>query len=270
MIEAVTAQQLETLITTGDEHSFLLVDVRLAEEYRLDHIPGAINIPLAELEFDPFVLDDQKKKIFYCRRESRSKVAALFASEAGQRPENLFYLQGGMAGYTGEILLEIPRVDLFSPLMSPAEVMEKAISFERGAFHFYGLAMEKFKGSPLYPVMEKMSLNEKAHARTIFNVLDKIDPVGLSFDRFFETCREDILEGGKSLEEINRFLDRTSPENRMDLLEFAIELEFCAYDLYKTMAENSKEAVVKEMFYTLSQAEKQHLSLLVNHLGQCS
>ncbi len=63
-------------------------------------------------------------------------------------------------------------------------------------------------------------------------------------------------------------MDRTSPENRMDILEFAIELEFCAYDLYKTMAENSKELVVKEMFYTLSQAEKRHLSLLVNHLGQ--
>lgn len=261
----LTAEQLDQLMAASREKAFLLVDVRQAEEYRLDHIPGAVNIPLAEVEFDPFVSDD-RKVIFYCRSGTRSKVAALLAAEVGLQKENIYHLKGGMMAYSGEILLDMPRVDHFSPVMGLIEVMEKAINFEKGAFFFYDLAKVKFKGTSLDKTMAEMARAEVAHAKIIFKMLDAQEPCGCHFDEFFDICTGDILEGGKSLGEINRFLEGVSPENKVDILEFAIELEFSAYDLYKTMAEKSKNRVIKEMFFTLAQAEKKHLSLMINSL----
>jgi rhodanese-related sulfurtransferase/DNA-binding transcriptional ArsR family regulator len=44
-----------------------VLDVRPAEEYAAGHLPGAINIPLAELEARLECLDSRKEVIAYCR-----------------------------------------------------------------------------------------------------------------------------------------------------------------------------------------------------------
>ena len=266
MIRDLTGRQLEKLISSNMEEDFLIVDVRQAKEYQLDHIPGAVNIPIAEVEFDPRILGNNRKVIFYCRKGSRSKVAAMFAAQAGLKNENIFHLRDGISAYGGEILLDMPKLDLFTSEMEFKEIVEKAINLEKGAFSFYELARGKFKETPLYDAMDKMSRAEKVHAKTIFNILDDQVPGTLTFEVFFNTCKGDILEGGKSIDEIRVFLDNISPENRISILEFAIELEFSAYDLYKTLAENSKNSIVTNMFYTLAQAEKQHMSTIIQSL----
>jgi len=266
MIRDLTSRQLEKLITSDRENDFLIVDVRQAKEYRLDHIPGAVNIPIAEVELDSRILDNNRKVIFYCRSGSRSKVAILFAVQAGLEKKNIFHLRDGISAYAGEILLDMPKLDVFSYDMTLREVMEKAINLEKGAFSFYELAKEKFKEISLYNIMDTMSQAEKVHAKIIFNILNNQIPGSLSFDAFFNTCKGDILEGGKSIDEIKAFMDNIFPENRISILEFAIELEFSAYDLYKNMAENFKDPIVRKMFYSLAQAEKQHLSDIVNSL----
>lgn len=262
----LTAEQLKQLVAGTREKAFLIVDVRQAAEYRLDHIPGAVNIPLAEIEFDPFVFDETRKVIFYCRHGIRSKVAAVLAIDVGLKKENAFHLRGGMMDYAGEILLDVPRVDHFPSGMTLAAVMERAMDFEKGAFFFYEAAKKKFMGTPLYETMAKMSRAEVGHAKTIFKMLSARKPGGLSFEDVFDKCPGDILEGGKPLGEMTRFLEGVSPGNKVDILEFAIELEFCAYDLYKAMAEHSKGPVIKNMFFTLAEAEKNHLSTMINSL----
>ncbi|MBU0970051.1 MAG: hypothetical protein KKC20_05355 [Proteobacteria bacterium] len=265
-MQALTAQQLETLITGSQEDAFLIVDVRQAEEYRLVHIPGAVNIPLAQVEHHRFVSDNTRKVIFYCRGNSRSKVAAVLAAAGGLNPDNIFHLTDGMTAYTGEILLDLPRMDHFPSAMPSDEVMEKAINFEKGAFLFYNRAKDRVKGTCLYKIMGSMAGAEVRHAKTLFEMLDKQKTCLLSFEDFFNRCTGDILEGGAPIGEINIFLDTIFPENRIKLLEFAIELEFSAYDLYKNMAETTRERVVKEMFLFLAQAEKKHLSTMIESL----
>ena len=271
MIRALSAGALERLIKDKKEKEFLIVDVRQLDEYRLDHIPGATHIPLAEIQFDPFVFDDGRDLIFYCRTSSRSKVAALFAEEAGYDQNHLYYLKGGMFEYTGEILLDMPRVDLFPSDVTSTAIMEKAIDFEKGAYYFYSFAKEKFDDAELVLVMEKMQQAEVSHAKSIYNQLKKSSDIELEFDLYFERCRGEILEGGKSLSEINDLLFDKTSDDCGDIVDFAIELEFSAYDLYKTMAENSnqdQESAV-QMFYTLAQAEKRHLEQMVKALSLC-
>ena len=265
----VTAIQLEKLIQTGREKAFLIVDVRKPEEYRLNHIPGAVNIPIADIEFHPFVYDEKRRIIFYCHAGRRSKVASLIAEEAGLAGEKIFNLDGGMMGYSGEILLDIPKVEIFSRDLSPAGVMEKAINLEKGAYLFYQEAKDFFTGTRVHPVMEKMLNAEKGHARSIFKVLDGQEPCSMSFIEFFDFCPGDILEGGKTLDQIQRFLGQVKPEDKIDILDFALDLEFSAYDLYKTMTVQSSDIEIKEMFFSLAEAEKQHMTEIIECLDLC-
>ena len=52
----------------------LIIDVRTREEFVLDHIKGAINIPHYDLEFYEQFLKD-KNVILYCNTERRSAIA---------------------------------------------------------------------------------------------------------------------------------------------------------------------------------------------------
>lgn len=270
MIKGLSAKALQKMIKEEKEDEYLIVDVRQAEEYRLDHIPGSMNIPLPEIQFDPYIFDDDRKLIFCCTRAVRSKVAAIFVSEVGYDEKKLFYLKEGLFEYSGEILLEMPRVDLFYQDINSYAVMEKAIDFEKGAFRFYTLAKEKLAGTKIYPAMEKMAKDEIAHGKSIYNRLRKIDNIDLDFQTYFRTCKGQVLEGGKSFREIEEFLSKGSSNVCMDILDFAIELEYCAYDLYKIMAENTKSEQIKGIFFHLAQAEKKHLDQVINALELCA
>lgn len=74
--QKITASDGKTLMDSGD--SFILVDVRRADEYETAHIPGAINIPNESLEStQPEALPDLDATIIvYCRTGVRSKQAA--------------------------------------------------------------------------------------------------------------------------------------------------------------------------------------------------
>ncbi|NOX34673.1 MAG: hypothetical protein GXP56_13240 [Deltaproteobacteria bacterium] len=267
MVKELSAKILQRFIKDKTEEEYLIIDVRQQNEYRLDHIPGAENIPLAEIQFDPFVFDDDRKLIFYCRSGGRSKVAAIFVAEAGYDEKKLYHLKGGMLEYSGKIINDMPRVDLFPADITPAGIMEKSIDLEKGAFYFYTHVKDQFKGSELYHVMKNMAKDEISHAKAIYNKMKKRNDIEMEFDLFFNSCKGDIIEGGKSLKEAGKFFSDIS--NTIDIVDFAIDLEFSAYDLYKNMAENFKEESLKEMFYTLAQVEKEHMEKMIQLIELC-
>jgi CRP-like cAMP-binding protein len=71
----------------------LWLDVRYPSEYQYDKLPGAINVPLAEVRNMFAVLDRSKEYIAYCQSGRRSAAAAfLFA----QRGFKVWVLKGGL------------------------------------------------------------------------------------------------------------------------------------------------------------------------------
>ena len=71
----------------------LWLDVRYPSEYQYDKLPGAINVPLAEVRNMFAVLDRSKDYIAYCQSGRRSAAAAfLFA----QRGFKVWLLEGGL------------------------------------------------------------------------------------------------------------------------------------------------------------------------------
>lgn len=71
------------------------IDVRYPSEYQYDKLPGAINIPLAEIRNAFGVLDKDREYVLYCQSERRSSAAAFLLAQRGYRT---FLLQGGLWG----------------------------------------------------------------------------------------------------------------------------------------------------------------------------
>ena len=72
----INAEEAATMME--EESSYIILDVRTAEEYSEKHIPGAINIPNETIgtEDIPELPDKEQLILVYCRRGNRSKQAA--------------------------------------------------------------------------------------------------------------------------------------------------------------------------------------------------
>jgi rhodanese-related sulfurtransferase len=73
------------------------LDVRYPSEYQYDKLPGALNIPLAEVRNAFGVLDKDKEYVVYCQSERRSSAAAFLLAQQGYKA---YLLQGGL--WSGE------------------------------------------------------------------------------------------------------------------------------------------------------------------------
>ncbi len=72
-----------------------LIDVRTSEEFQAGHIPGAVNIPLDQIE----KTDIESGSNLYCRSGRRSGIAQKLLKEKGISTNNL----GGIEDYDGPI-----------------------------------------------------------------------------------------------------------------------------------------------------------------------
>jgi rhodanese-related sulfurtransferase len=64
-IKALKPKELKDILDNDKTGEYLLVDVRQPEEYEAGHIPGAILIPLGELEYRQSELSRKKRIITY-------------------------------------------------------------------------------------------------------------------------------------------------------------------------------------------------------------
>ena len=90
----------------------------------------------------------------------------------------------------------------------------------------------------------------------------------MPFEEIYKNINGDILEGGASFDEIIRLIAKHGNNQLIDILEIAISMEYRAFDLYRVMSERIEKEndKLKETFYSLAQAEKVHMNILVKAL----
>ncbi len=77
---------------------FLFVDVREPREYRVGHLPGAVNIPYFNLEKQRSEIPLDKPVVFYCTLSSwRAPYAGNLMADFGLN--NVYVLEGGASGW---------------------------------------------------------------------------------------------------------------------------------------------------------------------------
>lgn len=82
-------------------HNKVLIDVREPNEVKQGYIPGAINIPLTQLNHRLSEISKDRSVYLYCRSGMRSKQAARILQKNGFR--DLSHLQGGIMAWKGKV-----------------------------------------------------------------------------------------------------------------------------------------------------------------------
>lgn len=111
----------------------LLVDVRSPEEFAAYHLPGALNIPLAEItspDWADTFADGVHEVVFYSN-------GTIYASQAWmllrrQNYNNLYVMRGGLNTWVETILRPTP------PRESDPEALHRLYAFRKGASAFFG------------------------------------------------------------------------------------------------------------------------------------
>ncbi len=89
----ITPEELHQWFTASKE--FLLVDVRMEDEFEKRHLPKSVSRPLNALYQGAFSFDEKQPLVLYCQAGSRSAKAAAFLHQR-QPALQIFELSGGI------------------------------------------------------------------------------------------------------------------------------------------------------------------------------
>ena len=95
MYEQISIDEFQEQFANKGDTDFVLLDVREEDEFVAGHIPGAVNLPLSELQFRMDEVDEEKAVVLVCRTSNRSEMAAQILSANGY--DNLYHLVEGTA-----------------------------------------------------------------------------------------------------------------------------------------------------------------------------
>ena len=127
------------------------------------------------------------------------------------------------------------------------EIVEFAIQHEQSAARLYELMAEKAEGAGLKKFFLELVIVEKGHETRLRQVLEgKMGGFGAAV-----TADMKITETA-----LNIKLEPTT--SYQDALLFAMRAEKAAVELYEGLAAKAEDAILKEIFSTLADEERQH------------
>ncbi len=267
-ITDIPPQELRRYVQNHHEKDYLLVDVRQPQEYRKGHIPGARLLPLPDLAQNMDGLPADKALVLYCHSGGRSMAAAALLEEEGFGGP-LYNLSGGMLAWDGGRIADVPRVSLFAG-KTLTEMFATAVNLEKGAHIFYKSVAQQHAPEIWSPTFARLAKAEWAHARTVYGFWAPLTPGLAPFETLFNELSGDILEGGMPLTEALNKLAGTTDDACLRAIELALQIEYAALDLYRTLADQSTDNTSREAFISLAQAEKAHIQRLIQALPSCA
>jgi adenylyltransferase/sulfurtransferase len=107
----ISSHELKQLIDSKAT-DYMLLDVRTPEEYKISKIPGAVNVPITEIqnglgvEKVKSMLNGRRRLIAYCTHGYRSGKALVILDDAGIKGEQY---EGGIQEWTEKIDPSLPR-----------------------------------------------------------------------------------------------------------------------------------------------------------------
>jgi rubrerythrin/rhodanese-related sulfurtransferase len=267
--ETLTAEEFEAYLKNHKEDEYLLIDVRRQSEYELGHIPGAKLMPLAEVETRLYSLPADQDLIFYCHNGGRSQWAASLAGEGEVCQKNIYHLMGGILARSGKILPGYPKIHIFDRAQEPEQLLTAAMDLEKGAGRFYQYAKDRFIEDPISQIFEQVAIAEKGHAKLIYHYFQKLKSNLPPFDTLYDSLNGEVLEGGQSFKEACHNLEAVAADGCSEIIDFALAIEYEAFDLYRAIAEKTEDAEARATFLAIAQAEKGHMRALAGSIEKC-
>ncbi len=248
---------------------YTLLDVRQDWEYDEAHIPGALHIPLPELDDRLGELDPEKPTVVYCLSGGRSSAAASMLK--GKGFGEVFNLMGGMNGWEGAAAVGPKSAGMlyFSGEETVEEVIALACRMEVNLGKFYSGMAQKSEGN-VAETLNKLAGFEEKHKTWLLTVYRQMS--GHELDPEFLTASAATpdgppLEGGLTAEE---FIELNFPDfaEPRGVVEAGMMFEAQAMDLYSRYAAKAGSEESRELLTRLAQEEKGHLKALGNLLDR--
>jgi rhodanese-related sulfurtransferase len=268
MLKPMSPEQLRQFSRNHHEQNYLLVDVRQPEEYRRGHIPGALLLPLPDLVKSMDRLPADKQLIFYCHAGGRSMAAAAMVDEEQQHPA-IYNLTGGMLAWDGGRLSDVPRVNLFAG-QSTVEMLHTAMNLEKGAQRFYEHVGRQFTGQSWAQTFAILARAEEAHAKVVHGFWSKLQADAPAFEALYGQLPGEVLEGGLPLDTALEKAAAVQDQACLRFMEMALQIEYAAFDLYRTLSDQAGAEAEQSAFLHLAQAEKAHMQGLIKALEGCT
>ncbi|EGJ48839.1 rhodanese-like domain-containing protein [Desulfocurvibacter africanus] len=268
-VQTFSAQKLRDFINTHSESEYDLIDVRQPSEYEVSHIPGAKLLPLKEFVEHLGDIHPDRENIFYCSVGGRSMAAAVMAAESGAFRKGIYTLDGGIAAWNGKSLPDRPPLRLFESSRTLREALLTALELEKGSWLFYTELLKappkRFSCSSIQELADIKKSNAKILHDTFKVVSSEEETEHMApFEELFESLGGNIMASGDDPTPLLVWA-KANYEDCEQLINLAVELEYRAYDLYRNMAFDAKNAEEEQAFLELSKREK---SLLVRIAGE--
>jgi rhodanese-related sulfurtransferase len=87
----------EEVKAAQDRGEIVLIDVRTPQEYMMEHIEGALLMPMSFFDPDALPTEEGKRLVFHCGSGMRSGKVAKSYLEAGR--DRAAHMEGGMGGW---------------------------------------------------------------------------------------------------------------------------------------------------------------------------
>ncbi len=266
-IREVMPDELRQFMARTREKQYTIIDVRQPEEYAIVHSPGAMLMPLMELEARLFDLPADRALVFYCSTGSRSEIAASLAAAAELSEHPIYHLTGGMMAWDGQKVSKFPRVEVFDHTRDLSDLLMTAMDLEKGAYRYYQAILERYDPLPFRSTIEQLCKAEAAHARMIYALWKMEQTSPPPFEDLFDQLEGNILEGGKPLEEALEYLQALPSNRGLNILEVSLTIEYRAFDLYRNLAERTDDESARDSLLAIAQAEKTHMRRLTDAIA---
>ena len=268
-ITTLAPGEVKAILDKDKKGEFLLLDVRQPEEYEAGHIPGAMFIPLGELEARQEELERDKKIITYCRSGHRSMAASIALCELGFK--DVHHLEGGILNWHNETIGGMPEAkpELVTEAADVKDVLMLAIKLEKGSWDFYLAAKEKAASPQLKEEFQMLANAEDVHMQRLWEraitLLGKgaLPPLA----KLKQELKVEHMEGGIEISPALAKVDEKFSDE-MEALEIALEKEYMSYDFYKRASVLVEDLGAKTLLHELALEERNHADILLKRVSE--
>ncbi len=260
-VETVDPASAKKLIDENPQGSVTILDVRQPREYEKSHIPGAILIPLAEINDRIEEIDRDKPTVVYCAIGGRSRVAAQMLSGSGF--SSVYNLSGGIKAWQGNTAIgPIDQgMDLFTGEERVEEVLITAYSLEKGLRDFYQKMIGIVTAGPARELFHKLFSIELIHQNRLLAEYNRITGRNFENIQFEKEVVSPVMEGGLSTDEYMQLFN-ADLESTEDIIGLAMSIEAQALDMYHRASVRASDPQSREALQQIAIEEQEHLKLL--------
>ena len=263
-VESVLPDEVRTIIKEKSTNEYCLLDVRQPGEYEQGHIPGALLIPLAELQSNLNKVKSDRMIIVYCRSGNRSRSAVGILNGAGL--EDVYNMEGGILAYNGLVAAGSPEAGVFCfpENMTPEQLIAMAWYIEDGSQQYFEAVKNATQDQDIKDNFTSLIDNKIAHKESLSLLFEKISgqTAGDSFPAsVLQRPPQKVMAGCVSVSEaVNWSKDRRIS----DILDFLMALEANTFDLYLKLGRQVESDRARLVFMELSEEEKRRLEELAS------